>query len=77
MIHVTDKDGRSCSSAGCEQRCTDIVGGFYCHCAEGLNITSDRTGCEGKYTYLDKFLVIYTLKVSAALVCSIEKKNIA
>ncbi|XP_072034880.1 low-density lipoprotein receptor-related protein 2-like isoform X2 [Amphiura filiformis] len=40
------KDRGDCTTAGCEQRCTDIDGGFYCSCDVGLNITDDRTGCE-------------------------------
>ena len=52
LTPVTDFDECAVGNGGCEEKCNNTVGSFYCECLEGFEIASDGKTCIGKYATL-------------------------
>ena len=40
---------------GCEDKCSNYEGGYYCTCPAGFRLMDDDKSCEGTYLVLEKF----------------------
>ena len=48
LLHV-DIDDCSHENGGCEQKCNNQEGKFYCSCGHGFLINDDHKSCDGIY----------------------------
>ena len=47
---VTDIDECLNNNGGCDHKCTNTIGSYYCSCEEGYQLTEDNhMKCEGQY----------------------------
>ena len=49
--HLIFKDINEClvmKRGGCEQRCKNTLGSYYCHCKPGFGLAADNQTCLGK-----------------------------
>ena len=48
LLFFSDINECGLDNGGCEGECTNLVGAFSCSCGEGLQLSPDLRGCDGK-----------------------------
>ena len=48
FVHVTDHDECLLGHHGCQQKCNNFLGSFYCSCNSGYELKKDNKTCSGK-----------------------------